>query len=120
MAPRTRSGAAALAYRADQVSAQGELLGLRQAVLIWQDRERLSEATKSDWYLQLARAVLAQGDPLFAYEICSEALERWPSEALIRTALALALARSGATDRALEIAEGLLEAGQRNEEVLGL
>ena len=120
MAPRTRSGAAALANRADPVGAQSELVGLRQAVLIWQDRERLPEATKSDWYLKLARAVLAQGDPLFAYEICSEALERWPGEALIRTALALALARSGATDRALEIAEGLLEAGQRNEEVLGL
>ena len=120
MAARIRNGTAGPVHGAKHVSAHGEFPGLRQAVLLWQDRERLPEATKSDWYLQLARAVLAQGDPLFAYEICSEALERWPSEAPIRTALALALARSGATDRALEIAEALLAAGHRNEEVVGL
>ena len=62
----------ARARRLKESRAQASPADLRRTVLLWQDRESIGEAKKSEWYLCLARDVLVQGDPLFAYEICLE------------------------------------------------
>ena len=97
-----------------------ELTDLRACVVLWESREARPESADPSWYLVLARRGLALGEPLFAYEVLAEAVERWPDNGALRKVLALALARSGATDSALELAGALYAAGHRDGEMLGL
>ena len=64
--------------------------------------------------------MLAQGEPLLAYDVASEALSTWPNDVRLRQLQGLALARSGATERANAILESLRRAGQTDEETLGM
>ncbi|MFH1604506.1 MAG: TRAFs-binding domain-containing protein, partial [Pseudomonadota bacterium] len=93
---------------------------LRACVALWQGREGNPESAEPAWHLTLARRGLALGEPLFAYEVCAEAAERWIEHGDLRKVLALALARSGATGSALDIAYSLFKAGHRDGEMFGL
>ena len=68
----------------------------------------------------LAEKFLRQGEPLLAYDVVSEALSKWPGDIRLRQLQGLALARSGATERANTLLEDLRRAGQTDEETLGM
>lgn len=70
--------------------------------------------------VSFAEKFLRQGEPLLAYDILGEALAKWPGDIRLRQLQGLALARSGATQRANTILEDLRSAGQSDEETLGM
>jgi hypothetical protein len=57
---------------------------------------------------------------LLAYDVLSDALKETPNNVEVRQQLALALARSGATQRANFILTQLRDEGHRDEETLGI
>jgi cytochrome c-type biogenesis protein CcmH/NrfG len=60
------------------------------------------------------------GSPIAAYDLLADALVQFPSDVRLRQLLALALARSGASNAAIPLLETLLGEGQADEETLGL
>jgi len=67
-----------------------------------------------------AEALLQQGEPLLAYNAVQEARARWPEGLRLRQLEALALARSGDTERAHALLEALVAAGHGDAETLGI
>ena len=67
-----------------------------------------------------AEKFLAQGEPLLAYDLVSEGLMKWPQDVRLRQLQGLALARSGATQRANVVLEKLRNERQADEETLGM
>jgi hypothetical protein len=63
---------------------------------------------------------LHRGEPLAAYNAAQSALERWPSEPRLRQLQALALARSGDTERANAALRALADEGLDDAETLGM
>ena len=76
--------------------------------------QRLSDAAK------VAEERLHEGEPLIAYDTATEALKRSPADVRLRQLQGLALARSGASQRAIEILKQLHQEGQTDEETLGM
>ncbi len=66
-----------------------------------------------------AERLLRQGEPLLAYNMAETGLQQWPGHIRLHQLLALALARSGDTQRANTILEGLAAQGIRDSETLG-
>src|SRR5689334_1192691 len=85
-----------------------DLTGL---MAIWAGRRKEDWANWPETYRRLTKAALAQGEPLFAYDVVAEALTLWPSEIRLRQLQGLALARSGATERANSILQELRHEG---------
>ena len=71
-------------------------------------------------YQQLTRNILAQGEPLIAYDVVAEALRIWPSDVALRQLQGLTLSRSGATERANTVLRELRKTGAQDEETLGM
>ena len=90
------------------------------ASLFWQGREGNPDSADCGWYFRLARRGLAIGEPLFAYEVCAEAVKRWQNRGELQIVLAQALARSGATESALEVANEIYKGGRRDGELLSV
>jgi class 3 adenylate cyclase/tetratricopeptide (TPR) repeat protein len=67
-----------------------------------------------------AKTALGQGDFFHAYDLATAALERFPNSVGLRYAAALALARSGATESALDLYERLDLRSQADEDTLAL
>jgi hypothetical protein len=67
-----------------------------------------------------AEKLLGQGEPLLAYDLVSEGLTKWPQDVRLRQLQGLALARSGATQRANVVLEKLRNERQADEETLGM
>jgi predicted Zn-dependent protease len=93
---------------------------LAQLMSIWRARDAKQWSQSPDSYRLLAEKILQQGEPLLAYDVVSEALAKWPEDIRLRQLQGLALARSGATERANAILEDLQSAGQTDEETLGM
>ena len=93
---------------------------LAQLMSIWRARDAKEWSQSPDSYRLLAEKILRQGEPLLAYDVVSEALAKWPDDVRLRQLQGLALARSGATERANAILEDLQSAGQTDEETLGM
>jgi class 3 adenylate cyclase len=68
----------------------------------------------------LGEKVLRMGEPLVAYDVMTRGLELWPGDVRLRQLQALALARSGAGERAANQLMQLREEGHADEETLGL
>lgn len=68
----------------------------------------------------LGERILAQGEPLLAYDVVSAGLKIWPDDLRLRQLQGLALSRSGATERANAILESLRREGENEEETLGM
>jgi hypothetical protein len=68
----------------------------------------------------MGRRILKLGEPLLAYDILTEGLKTDPADVTLRQLLALALARSGATQRSNSILTQLRAEGHRDEETLGI
>ncbi len=67
-----------------------------------------------------ARALIRRGDPLLGYDLVQEALESHPGDVRLRELQGLALARSGAVERANALARDLRAEGHRSPESGGL
>jgi class 3 adenylate cyclase/tetratricopeptide (TPR) repeat protein len=93
---------------------------LSESISIWRERDTEDWSRSPEIYRSLAEKILAQGEPLLAYDIVSEALAKWPHEVRFRQLQGLALARSGATERANAALEKLRQEGQTDEETLGM
>lgn len=68
---------------------------------------------------RLGEQHLKAGEPLLAYDVVSQALAAFPDDVRLRQLQGLALARSGATERARSILEALRQEGHADEESLG-
>lgn len=79
---------------------------------VWRRRPRL--------YTALAGRILKAGEPLIAYDVLSEGLRHTPRDVRLRQLQALALSRSGATERANVILTALAAEGNADEETLGM
>lgn len=87
---------------------------------IWRAREPDEWSQRPEFYRVLGERVLAHGEPLLAYDVIREGLGIWPSDVRLRQLQGLALARSGATERANVVLEKLRREGQTDEETLGM
>ena len=93
---------------------------LSQLMSIWRARNVDQWLRSPGKYRSFAEKVLAQGEPLLAYDVVNDALAKWPEDTRLRQLQGLALARSGATERANAALEKLRRAGQADEETLGM
>jgi hypothetical protein len=72
-----------------------------------------------DCVVQIER-LLRQGEPLLAYDLVREGLQRWPGQLRLRQLAALALARSGDLERANRLLGALAASGADDPETLGV
>jgi class 3 adenylate cyclase len=91
-----------------------EALEERQRLKVWYQEDDLEH------YRSLGDQILKLGEPLMAYDLMVEGLQRWPGDARLRQLLALALLRSGSTKRAEAVLLELRREGHADEETLGL
>lgn len=94
-------------------------LGLNSLLAIHRETIRLQPGTP-DVYLAVGDSILQLGEPLIAYDILAEGLKHWPQDVKLRQRLALALARSSATQSAYGLLNQLVQEGYQDNETLGL
>jgi class 3 adenylate cyclase len=87
---------------------------------VWQSRDLRAYVEDAEIYKSMGERVLQLGEPLLAYDVLSEGTKLFPSDASLRRLIALALARSGASESANTILAELFREGHRDEESLGL
>ncbi|NHA15978.1 TRAFs-binding domain-containing protein [Thioalkalivibrio sp. XN279] len=98
---------------------QHDLAGL---LVLWRERADPALGWTGMWdaYALLARAFVDLGAPLLALEVAAEGLEAAPADVVLRQVQGLALARSGSTEAANRVLEGLREQGHLEDETLGI
>lgn len=87
---------------------------------LWLEHDRNIWSSNVEAYRTVAQRILKLGEPLLAYDVVAEGIKNFPSDTRLRQLLALALARSGATESANAVLYGLLKEGHRDEETVGL
>ena len=87
---------------------------------IWRNSNHAEWQTGLEIYRLLGDCFLRLGEPLLAFDVTNEALSIWPDDAGLLTRQSLALARSGASERANVLLRQLYERGQVDEETIGL
>ena len=87
---------------------------------IWRARTHEERSDCPDVSRCLGERILAQGEPLLAYDVVSAGLKIWPDDLRLRQLQGLALSRSGATERANAILESLRREDENEEETLGM
>ena len=87
---------------------------------IWRARAHEEGSGSPAVFRCLGERVLAQGEPLLAYDVVSAGLEIWPRDVRLRQLQGLALSRSGATERANTVLENLRREEETGEETLGM
>lgn len=95
-------------------------MSLSDLMIIWSRRPSDGWYGSPEKYTSLAQEILALGEPLAAYDVVREAILKWPNNPRLRQLQGLALARSGATERANVILEELRQSGHTDEETLGM
>jgi class 3 adenylate cyclase len=93
---------------------------LGELMSIWRARAHEEGSGSPAVFRRLGERVLAQGEPLLAYDVVSAGLEIWPKDVRLRQLQSLALSRSGATLRANDILENLRREKETGEETLGM
>jgi class 3 adenylate cyclase len=104
----------------DQLLKRAESADLSELMSIWRSRLPEEGSGSPALFRCLGERVLAQGEPLLAYDVVTAGLATWPKDTRLRQLQGLALARSGATDRANAILEDLRREAQPAEETLGM
>ena len=87
---------------------------------IWRARAHEQGSGCPAFFRCLGERILAQGEPLLAYDVVSAGLKIWPDDLRLRQLQGLALSRSGATERANAILEALRREDENQEETLGM
>src|SRR6202045_835067 len=93
---------------------------LAQLMSIWRARDKTQWSQSPGNYRLLAEKILQRGEPLLAFDVVREGLSILPTDVRLRQLQGLALARSGATERANLILEELRSEGEADEETLGM
>src|SRR5438876_2977646 len=93
---------------------------LAELMSIWRSRVPEEGSGSPALFRCLGERILAQGEPLLAYDVVTAGLTTWPTDTRLRQLQGLALARSGATERAKAILEDLRHQTQPAEETLGM
>jgi class 3 adenylate cyclase/tetratricopeptide (TPR) repeat protein len=93
---------------------------LADLMAIWRSRDPGEWPSSPEIYELLGERILKQGEPLLAYDIISEGLKNCSTGVRLRQLQGLALARSGATERANRILEQLRDENHVDEETLGM
>ena len=86
---------------------------------LWRERDADSWLDVRNYEL-LAKRILQIGEPLLAYDVAAEGVQRFPQHVVLRQLLALALTRSGAAGSANALLSELYAEGNRDEETVGL
>ena len=87
---------------------------------IWQERVPLVWLRDVEIYRRSVDAALRLGEAFLAFDIAEEGLTAFKNDLRLIQLQALALARTGATERANEILEQLRLSGHHDEETLGI
>lgn len=104
-----------------QLAGENSPANIRLASLVALRNELISlQPTTPDLHTALGDMLLQQGQPILAYDVLMAGLHRWPDSLRLQQLLALALARSGATQAANQLLAELIRTGQRDEQTLGL
>lgn len=98
----------------------GEKPSLNTLLSRWINRNPDCWPDDSEVYILLAERLVKMGCPLVAHDVCAEGLERCSGNVRLRQIMALALARTGATQRAKALLQELVDQGEDSEETLGL
>ena len=93
---------------------------LSELMVVWDGRSCEDWHQAPQLYRQLTRRLLAQGEPLLAYDVVAEGLNFWPKDVALRQMQGLALSRSGATEKANAVLQELRREGASDEETLGM
>ena len=93
---------------------------LAELMSIWRARDLDQWSRSPDVYRAMSDRILGQGEPLLAYDVIAEGLTNWSGDVRLRQLQGLALARSGATERANAVLAKLQQDGQSDEETLGM
>ncbi len=99
---------------------RSERIDLTGLLHIWSSISAEHWDGSSKIYELLGNRILKVGEPLLAYDVISAGLDLWPKNVRLRQLLGLALARSGATERANRILSQLYEEGAVDGETLGI
>lgn len=87
---------------------------------IWQAREANAWRTAPELYRLLGEQLLKRGEPLLAYDVVRQGLEDLPNDVRLRQLQGLALARSGASERAGVLLQQLVVEQHADTETLGM
>ena len=109
-----------MAEKIDQLLKRTESADLSELMSIWRSRLPEEGSGSPALFRCLGERILAHGEPLLAYDVVTAGLATWPRDTRLRQLQGLALARSGATDRANAILEDLRHEPQPAEETLGM
>jgi len=104
----------------DEVLRSISSASLGELMSIWRARAHEEGSGSPAVFHCLGERVLAQGEPLLAYDVVSAGLEIWPRDVRLRQLQGLALSRSGATERANTVLENLRRETETGEETLGM
>src|SRR6266536_6419095 len=107
MTQETPERAAADAANTDSVLRSIGSSSLGELMSIWRARAHEEGSGSPAVFRSLGERVLAQGEPLLAYDVVSAGLGIWPKDVRLRQHQGLAFSRSGATERANAILENL-------------
>lgn len=117
----TERSHAATAMQVPQLLGDNSSANVRLASLIALRNELINlQPNTPDLHSALGDMLLQQGQPILAYDVLMAGLNRWPHSLRLQQLLALALARSGATQAANELLAELIRNGQQDEQTLGL
>lgn len=114
--PRTEAGPRGVA----EVLQSIQSASLAELMSIWRSRVPEEGSGSPALFRCLGERILAQGEPLLAYDVVTAGLTTWPTDTRLRQLQGLALARSGATERAKVILEDLRHETPPVEETLGM
>jgi class 3 adenylate cyclase len=95
-------------------------LNLAELMAIWRSHDSKEWSRFPQGYRALVERILAHGEPLLAYDVVREGLGVWPADIRLRQLQGLALARSGAMERANAVLEKLRSESEADEETLGM
>ena len=95
-------------------------LDFADLMTMWRLRDPQQWSSSPEIYRLVGEKILKQGEPLLAYDVVSEGLKNCPKDVRLRQLQGLALARSGATERANRILEQLRAEKHIDEETLGM
>ena len=104
----------------DKILRSIQSASLAELMSIWRSRAPEEGSGSPALFRCLGERILAQGEPLLAYDVVTAGLTTWPKDVRLRQLQGLALARSGATERANAILEDLRREAQPAEETLGM
>jgi class 3 adenylate cyclase len=93
---------------------------LAELMSIWRSRLPEEGSGSPALFRSVGERILAHGEPLLAYDVVTAGLAVWPKDTRLRQLQGLALARSGASDRASAILEQLRDETRPEEETLGM